>query len=713
MHASHDAARPSLHALAFAVAAAFAMPAFAQHAGPGSGDAERRAGTLTNELVRSLGELERATPDTRTAREQRVRQIVSQRAAALRELAEKDPQAALLKSLPHQLRNRVPASAVSQVEQEVDATGVVVGVIKEDFDNHHAEHEFFLEVPESNRTRRLRIGLAARHAKTDDEMLQLVGRQARVRGVLVDDNLVVTGQQDIEPAALPAASTTPTMSPQVTGEQSTLVIMANFSDKANACSASSLNTSLFSTSASSVNGLYRETSRNNVSFSGKVIGPFNVNFSTGGACDYSAWGAALDAAATAAGHNLSAYKRISYAVPKAGACGWSGLAYVGGNRSWVNSCNAGVFAHELGHNLKFHHAGTPSAEYGDASDPMGGAYMVQFNAANRVMAGWQPTGTVQDVIGASTFTLSSTSLTGLFLPQVLRIRKADTNEFYYISMRTGSGYDLNLSGYKNLVSVHRAAGTLPAKTYVLAQLGVGQSYKDSVNGITITPGSIDAIGGGATVTVAMGSSSTTTVAACAPAAPTIAISPVSQTGEPGQARTYGVTVTNKDGSTCASSTFDLTQKLPSGFSGSFSATRLTLAPGASGSANWTLTPASTTADAGYTATVSATSGSRSVSGGATYVVYRTSAAPTVKITSPSAGSVLVRGNNTLSATAGGTNVKSVAFYVNGSLVGTRSASPYSLTWNSGRGRPGNYTLKAVAINDSGKSSENSITVKLK
>ena len=69
-----------------------------------------------------------------------------------------------------------------------------------------------------------------------------------------------------------------------------------------------------------------------------------------------------------------------------------------GRQSWVQSCAAtGVYSHEFGHNLSLHHAGTPSAEYGDGSDPMGGAKTVLHNAANRVMAGWMAPGTVVDV----------------------------------------------------------------------------------------------------------------------------------------------------------------------------------------------------------------------------------------------------------------------------------------------------------------------------
>src|SRR4029453_19509051 len=96
----------------------------------------------------------------------------------------------------------------------------------------------------------------------------------------------------------------------------------------------------------------------------------------------------------------------------------------------------GVFSQELGHNLSFHHAATPSAEYGDSSDPMGGARVVNHNGANRVMAGWTAGGEILDVATGGSYALSTISAqTATGSPQVLRLAKPDTNERYYISFR--------------------------------------------------------------------------------------------------------------------------------------------------------------------------------------------------------------------------------------------------------------------------------------
>ena len=70
------------------------------------------------------------------------------------------------------------------------------------------------------------------------------------------------------------------------------------------------------------------------------------------------------------------------------ACGWAGLAEMPGRQFWLNGdVSTRVFAHELGHNMGVHHAGSLTCtaggvavqmssdcsfdEYGDPFDVMG------------------------------------------------------------------------------------------------------------------------------------------------------------------------------------------------------------------------------------------------------------------------------------------------------------------------------------------------------
>ncbi|MEO5770727.1 MAG: hypothetical protein ABIQ29_01520 [Burkholderiaceae bacterium] len=336
--------------------------------------------------------------------------------------------------------------------------------------------------------------------------------------------------------------------------------------------------------------------------------PFNIPYSSTGSCDYSGWGSAAEAAARAAGVDPSQYNRVNYVTPGNGSCGWSGLAYMPGRQSWVQSCGStGIYTHELGHNLSLHHAGSPTAEYGDGSDPMGGARNVRNNAANQVMAGWVPTGGVQDVTSGGSFALTALGPEAGSQPQVLRLVKADSNEKYYVSLRTVQGLDAGLSAtHLNAISVHKASGNLPAKTTLLASLAVGQSFTDSSNGITVNHQGL--AGNVATVGVSMNG------ATCTRVAPSLSLAPASRSAAGGTAVTYSASIVNNNPAACGSSAFTLSQVLPSGFAGSFSPSSLQLGAGASGASTWTVTsPAAATVatyDLPITAAESAVANSR-------------------------------------------------------------------------------------------------------
>ncbi len=675
---------------------------------------EQGASSATDEVVRALAAYEGAVGEAKIAAQRRLAQAIAQRRGAMAALAAVNPAMALSKSLPAELRSKVPAELRAPLEQEVDATGTVVERISDDFANRTSRHEMLLEVPDSGGPRHFALQFAD-PTMTEPKRHRLVGRQVKLRGTLIESHIVVGDGARIEVGALASktktgsastsststtVTTTAALSSAIQGNQNTLVVMGNFTDAPLACTQSGPIATLFGASGS-VDAHYRESSRGAVSFSGEVIGPFNIPYSASGACDYNAWAAALDAAATAAGKTLSNYHRISYAIPRNASCGWLGLGYVGGatpTRSWVASCSAGVFTHELGHNLSFSHASTPTSEYGDNSDPMGGAPMVQNHGPNKVMAGWQPAGSVVDAKTTGSYVLSSVSLTSLQSAQVMRVPKPDTGEFYYVSLRTASGTDSVLNGaYLNLVSVHRATGTLPTKTYLLADLGAGQAFTDATNGITITPTTIS--GDGTTISLV------TSTPACASASPAIALSPSSQSASSGTTLKYTATVTNKDGSTCSTSTLSMAQALPAGFAGSFSPSSVSLAPGASASVTWSVTSPSGAANASYTlgASVSSASGSTSASGA--YVVYSDTVAPTVSVSSPLNGSTMRAGSSlTLGASASdNVGVKSVQFFANGSLVGTSSTAPFSVRWATKRTMRGSYMLTATAIDAAGNS----------
>jgi len=85
-----------------------------------------------------------------------------------------------------------------------------------------------------------------------------------------------------------------------------------------------------------------------------------------------------------------------------------------------------------------------------------------------------------------------------------------------------------------------------------------------------------------------------------------------------------------------------------------------------------------------------------------YAVATPTTPPTVSITSPTPGAT-VSGNVSVTASAsGGSGIGRVAFYRDAAvLLGTATASPYAITWDSSTASAGAHTLYAVATDNAG------------
>lgn len=678
-----------------------------------------------NQMLAVLKQYERTPAADRAALALQLAQLAAQRKQRMVALIDASPRVAALRVLPPSVRARLPDAAQAHVEQSVQVRGAVAAMVGDDFERGRSQTRLQIAETASGRKFELRVADA-----TLREQLGWTNKRGSVAAVHLDGRLLVTDKREMRQllavdGSTGGTATTATATGTVQGAQSTLVVMLNFSDKPIECTAADLQSRLFGTSGSTMNVGYQQSSGGLVSFNGAVIGPFNTSYlSTDMACDSNGWANAANAAAVAAGFNPSNYQRVSYVTPANSACGWSGLATLGGTAptpSWVQTCQStGVFSHELGHNLMFHHAATPTSEYGDSSDPMGPGMLVQSNAANRVMAGWIGGSRVVDVGVGGSYTIDAIENMTSALPLALRLSKADTAEKYYVSLRQGIGIDANLpSGFKGALSVHRATGTLPAKTYRVANLVAGQSWTDSVNGITITHQGLS--GSGATVGVVMGS------ATCTRAAPGISVSPASQTASAGSTVGYSVTVTNRDSAACAASAMSLAQALPAGFSGAFGNSTLSLAAGASTVVTWSVASSANVADATYTLDVSASSASSGASPAA-HAAYTTvtssstpppppppptsdTTGPTVSLTSPTNGATVTGGRITLAASASdASGILSVEFYVDGKLLGADASSPYTANWNLRKAARGAHVIRVRATDGAGNASEVSATV---
>jgi hypothetical protein len=287
------------------------------------------------------------------------------------------------------------------------------------------------------------------------------------------------------------------------GEQRTIAVVVDFSDAQVTCTPQSIDELLFTDGDGySVDALLREMTFEGVWLRGHVVGPVTIDYSTSDSCNTRAWSDAADAELLALGVDPSSYDRRVYVLPDQNPCGFTGYGEVGGaapTRAWVSRCaREDLYAHELGHGFGMHHASTPTYEYGDGSDIMGpsGRLLRQVNAAHQHQMGWLDSGAVVDVVDSGDYEVAPLELAGqqALAPQILRIFKADTNEYYYLSYRRALGFDANLASiYVDGLAVHRYPddGSL-RRTYLLAQLSDGQSFSDPTNEVTITTESHDA-----------------------------------------------------------------------------------------------------------------------------------------------------------------------------------------------------------------------------
>jgi len=541
--------------------------------------------------------------------------------------------------------------------------------------------------------------------------------------------------------------------PYTFGTQSTLVLLVNFQDQATQPYTSS---DVYNAFFGSANDFFVENSYGQTSLSGDVVGWYTLPLSVA-TCDIYQIATAAQNAATGAGVNLSSYGRYVYFFPQNNACGFSGASNVGGkpSQSWINSTLAPyVINHELGHAFGLWHAhlfdcGTGATictiptivEYGDPMDVMGIAQTASahYSAYEKERLGWLGYGsspTIQTVTASGTYTINPYELGGTG-PNALKILKSTdpttgSKTWYYLEQRQAVGFDAFLSG-SFYYTQNETTGVLfhlgtdgdsnsgdlldmtPTTTTLTGWLDMsltaGQSFQDSTAGVTVTPAAVS--GSGATVQITINGSPT-----CTASNPTVSVSPSqSQYVASGTAVNFTATITDNDSSSCAPVTFDLASVLPSGCTGTWSASALSLSPGKSGSATVTVTSPVGTVDGSYSVGVTATNTSTSSYGGSAAAQYVINSAPlsislatnqsnylpgqtvsitvtmlygttadsgasvTAKITAPNGRST------TLSGTTGGNGVALFNYKLsNSAAVGTYTVQAQAGTAKSGGGR---------------------------
>ncbi len=411
-----------------------------------------------------------------------------------------------------------------------------------------------------------------------------------------------------------------------------MTILVNFNDAtlATDCTTTKVNGILFS-DANSLNNYYKETSFNALSFTGDVIGPYNIDFNSISSCTSTTWNtltSLANSAATNAGYNLADYNHIIYVMPSSCNGGSSmAKADLGGNRVWnMGRCSTkGTYLHEIGHNLNMHHASSVPGEcktttssncneYGDISDVMGDHYvggLMQVNNPHKYQMEWIPLNKfISPASGINIYEIAAIELNP---SQTTLYQGIKLPGNYYLSYRKPIGFDSTLNSYYlNKANIHNYTGGNAKTFFVKGILDNGifnhPSGLFSVKQLSHTADSVRV-----EVSITTG---------CTRVAPSLTISPSSQTGFAGNSLIYNINILNNDNSLCGATTFSLNSQVPSGWSSSFSQNSFSLSPGQSGSASFTITSVSTASAGNYNFDIisSGSSATHSVSKTATYTV---------------------------------------------------------------------------------------------
>jgi chitinase len=171
-------------------------------------------------------------------------------------------------------------------------------------------------------------------------------------------------------------------------------------------------------------------------------------------------------------------------------------------------------------------------------------------------------------------------------------------------------------------------------------------------------------------------------------------------------RSYSVTVTNRDGADCGSSTFALTSSLPAGWSGGLVTTTLTLAPGVSGTATLNVTNPANTGAGSYAVTAGTVADAVHTAASVNGTFWIDTSAPSA----PSNLRASVKGTKvTLSWTAagdtGGSGLARYEIQRNAAPVGTSASTTYAESPGSGT-----YTYTVFSIDGAGNRSTSGASV---